>query len=119
MNFDLKTISELLQALVLAVLPVVAGYVALYLKKKADSVVVSLSDETRKLLSLMVRTAVFAAEQVYGEGAGEAKKEYAISVVQKWLDKSGIKLDVAVIEAAIEEAVLENFPNFPEFEITS
>jgi LL-H family phage holin len=115
MNFDLKTISELLQALVLAILPVVAGYVALYLKKKTDEVYVSLNQDTKYALGLVVKTAVFAAEQVYGNGAGAEKKAYAIEVVQKWVDGSGLKIDVSLIEAAIEEAVLENFPNFPEF----
>jgi LL-H family phage holin len=114
MNFDLKTISELLQALVLAVLPVVAGYVALYLKKKTDAAYATLSAETKYALGLVVKTAVFAAEQIYGNGKGEAKKAYAIAVVQKWVDKSGLKIDVSLIEAEIEEAVFENFPNFPE-----
>ena len=116
MNFDLKTISELLQALVLAILPVVAGYVALYLKKKTDEVYVSLSNETRYALGLVVKTAVFAAEQIYGSGEGDKKKAYAIEVVQKWVNGSGLNIDISLIEAAIEEAVLENFPGFPEFE---
>ena len=115
MNFDLKTISELLQALVLAVLPVVAGYVALYLKKKTDEVYVNLSNETKYALGLVVKTAVFAAEQIYGNGNGKAKKEYAIEVVQNWVDSTGFSIDVSLIEAAVEEAVLENFPKFPEF----
>ena len=111
MNFDLKTISELLQALVLAILPVVAGYAALYLKKKGEEVSANLSGEARYALALVVKTAVFAAEQVYGNGAGAEKKAYAIEVVQKWVDTSGLKIDISLIEAAVEEAVLENFPN--------
>ena len=111
MNFDLKTISELLQALVLAILPVVAGYAALFLKKKGEEVSANLSGEARYALALVVKTAVFAAEQVYGNGAGAEKKAYAIEVVQKWVDTSGLKIDISLIEAAVEEAVLENFPN--------
>lgn len=115
MNFDLKLISDLLQALGLATLPVIAWFIASYLKKQGDILVISLDEKTRDNLKWIVRSVVFAAEQMYGAGNGAEKKAYAIKIVQDWSDGLGLNLDIAVIEAAIEEAVLENFPKFPEF----
>lgn len=46
-----------------------------------------------------VQTAVFAAEQIYGAGAGPDKFKY----VQDWLMARGIEFDKADIEAAVYE----------------
>jgi len=119
MNFDLKYISELLQALVMATLPVIAGFAANYLKKQTNVLVMSLDVEKQKALKALANGAVIAAEQIYREGNGAQKKEYAISVIQASADASGLTFDVAVIEAAIERAVFDNFPNFPSFTLDS
>ena len=44
-----------------------------------------------------VKTAVFAAEQIYGAGNGEQKMYYAA----KYLRERGYEVDVAQIEAAV------------------
>ena len=37
------------------------------------------------------------------------KKQYALQVAQAWLDAKGVKIDLQVIDAAIESAVLTEF----------
>lgn len=57
------------------------------------------------VLDYAARTAVFAAEQIYGAGRGSEKKRYAIEAVQNYLAEKGIKLNVDVINDAIEAEV--------------
>lgn len=49
------------------------------------------------------RVLVFAAEQLYGSGHGEEKLDYVIAE----LDKRGLNVDVAAIEAVIKEHLTE------------
>lgn len=59
--------------------------------------------EQRRVAQALVKTAVYAAEQLYkGSGKGEEKLQYVISR----LESVGIKLDAKVIIDMIEEAVL-------------
>lgn len=60
--------------------------------------------EQRRIAQMIVRTAVYAAEQLFvGEDRGTEKLAY----VQKRLEEAKIKLDVEAIRDMIEEAVLE------------
>ena len=113
MEFDMTLISELLEALALAVIPVVAYMFSTYLRKHAEIAVMRLDEGQRRNLLTIVEIAVFAAEQVFGDGFGAEKKEYALGIVQKWVDSTGLVIDVELIDAAIEEAVFKNF-NFKE-----
>ena len=66
-----------------------------------------------KILQMAVSNAVMSAEQIYGTGEGQKKKEYAIQAVQSFLAEKNIYLDVDNIIQAIEAAVYsmhrENF----------
>ena len=66
-----------------------------------------------EMLQIAVNNAVTSAEQIYGSGAGQEKKEYAIAAVQAFLNNKNIHLDVEDIIRAIETAVYsmhrENF----------
>lgn len=53
--------------------------------------------------------AVRAAEQAGLSGLIKDKKKYAISIVEAWLKKQGLPIDINVIMAAIEAAVWEEF----------
>jgi hypothetical protein len=58
----------------------------------------------------IAQTAVLAAEQAGAAGLIADKKEYAIEVVEAWLTQYGYgDVDVVMIEAAVEKAVLEEF----------
>ena len=56
------------------------------------------TNEQQVKLEAAVRTAVFAAEQVYGAGNGREKLRYA----QSYLYKRGFSVDVEDIEAAVK-----------------
>lgn len=53
--------------------------------------------QQQALLAGVVRTLVYAAEQIYGAGHGDAKLSY----VAEQLELRGYKVDVDVIEAAV------------------
>ena len=55
--------------------------------------------EQQALLTAMVRTLVYAAEQLYGAGKGAEKLDYVI----KELEARGFTADRAAIEAAVAE----------------
>ena len=57
------------------------------------------TNEQQAMLSAAIKTAVFAAEQMYGAGNGEKKLGYAI----EWLNKRGFDADREEIEAAVME----------------
>jgi hypothetical protein len=60
------------------------------------------SNEEQALISALVRTGVFAAEQLYKTpGMGQAKFEY----VQKYLLAHGYQVDQAAVEAAVAECI--------------
>ena len=55
--------------------------------------------------------AVKAAEQSSLSGLILDKKQYALQVGEKWLATKGIIIDLHLLEAAIEKAVLDEFPH--------
>lgn len=59
--------------------------------------------EKLKNLWKWVCIAVQAAEQIFGKGTGERKKEYALDV----LNAQGVKADGETLDALIEAAVRE------------
>lgn len=61
------------------------------------------------VLDYAVDLAVHAAEQIFGEGAGEQKKAYAIEAVERFLAERGVFIDVDVIADAIEAEVYKDF----------
>jgi hypothetical protein len=60
-------------------------------------------------LELAAKMAVQAAEQAKLGGALIDKKQYALEIAQKWLTSYGVKIDLALIDAAIEAAVMTEF----------
>lgn len=61
--------------------------------------------ELAQMLEYAARTAVFAAEQVFGSGHGAEKRDYAIEFMTNYLLERGVKVNVDVIVGAIESAV--------------
>ena len=57
------------------------------------------------VLEYAAELAVLAAEQLFGDGHGKEKKQYAIQAIQNILAEHGLKLDLTVIEDAIEAEV--------------
>ena len=71
--------------------------------------------EQQDYLLATARVLVYAAEQVYGAGKGDAKMQY----VQDELENRGLSVDIPVIEAAVREMnLIESWETTIELEDT-
>lgn len=91
MNSDITDIIECVIALLSAV---ISAFLIPYLKTQ-------LSETKQAKLSFWVRTAVRAAEQLFGSKTGQQKKEYVVA----FLLSKGIVVDVDEVTALIESEV--------------
>ena len=89
MEFDFTPIFQAIIALLGAL---ITYWLIPYIKSKASA-------QQQAYVSVLVRTAVQAAEQLYGAGMGKAKLDYA----QQWLNERGVKYSRAEIEAAVRD----------------
>jgi len=108
-SFDLTYISQLLQALILATLPVLAGMGAKLLFAKIEAEKQKLSDEKLWALGIFIKTVVYAAEQINVKDRVVSKLDYATALVDTWLSDHKIELDPFEIRARIEAAVKQEF----------
>jgi len=91
MNIDLTPIFQAIIALLAAV---VTYKLIPWIKSKT-------TEQQQLLLRSVVRTLVFAAEQMYGAGKGAEKLDYVVTE----LTKRGFTADRAAIEAAVREEI--------------
>lgn len=68
--------------------------------------------EQQEMLQAGIRTAVYAAEQLYKTGMVQDRLDYAL----KWLDMKGYSVDRAQVEAAVRE-MQENQLQFQELTV--
>lgn len=108
-GFDVAYITELLQALILATVPVLAGMAAKWIATQGKIAKEQLTAEQIYALKIFIRTAVYAAEQMKASQFINSKLDYATENVQLWLDAKGIAMDASEIRARIEAAVLAEF----------
>ena len=110
----LEAISPALQVLIQTLAVALAAQASAWFVKKYQTAKVNLSTEQRYFLEVIVRSAVQAAEQIYGDGS--EKRAYAFDIVEKTLKQYGITMDVDVIYAQIESQVFLSFghPTPPE-----
>ena len=92
MNIDLTPIFQALIALFAAIITV----------KVIPWVQARTTAQQQALLSAAVKVAVYAAEQIYGTGAGKQKLLY----VKGQLAKKGYHVDIDEIEAAVRELTI-------------
>lgn len=78
---------------------VIALVVALITYKLIPWIKAHSTAEQQVVIKAVVKTLVFAAEQVYGASNGPAKLDYVV----KGLEERGFTVDRAVIEATIKE----------------
>lgn len=109
----LELLSEIGEQVLLALSPIIAGMIAAWLGglikgawARAHQIV---GEEWAWALDSAASMAVRAAEQLELAGLIKDKKDYAVATAQAYLDQRGIKVDLSLIEAAIEEAVHQNF----------
>jgi LL-H family phage holin len=103
---------DILNKVIVAVLGIIAipigTMIGFYVKKQIDKVTAEIkatAPDTFEMLQKFAVAAVQAAEQSGLVESGEAKKEFAIDQVEKWLLQSGIDVDLDQVDAAIEAAV--------------
>jgi len=90
----MDTITEIGQVLLQAVLPLLASILVAYGVALVKANIGRINDEK---LRLFLERVVEAAEQSYGPGRGDDKKEYVLSE----LEGRGLKVSDADIEAAV------------------
>lgn len=89
MNIDLTPI---LQAIIALIATIITVKVIPWIKAKT-------TNEQQIMIAAVVKTLVFAAEQLYGAGSGEEKLNYVI----RELEKQGYTADRNMVEAAVRE----------------
>ena len=105
-------LSEFVQAFLMASIPPLAGMLAAYLVgliRKTWLDVQAKSGEWSWVLDEAARMAVRAAEQMKLADIIGDKKQYAVATVDAFLKEKGFTVDLSLIEAAIEAAVLREF----------
>ena len=100
-------ISDLLNALIVGLVPVAIGALGYLGKQVIDFLQARMSTEQFVMVEAIARTAVRSIEQTLGTEEGEAKKAAALALVKSECLKRGYKLDDAAIGAAIEAAVYQ------------
>ena len=112
-TFDMALISQLLQSLVLATVPVLGGMAAKWIAAKVSVERAKLTNEQNYIVDALIRTAIFAAEQLKVSEQIDNKFDYAFSMVDNWLTARGISMDFDEIRARIEAEVKQSFPKYP------
>lgn len=100
-------ISDLLNALIVGLVPVAIGALGYLGKQLVDYLQARMSTEQFAMVEAIARTAVRSIEQTLSTEEGEAKKAAALALVKSECLKRGYKLDDAAIGAAIEAAVYQ------------
>lgn len=98
------------ELLVNLLIPALVALVGAWLVQQVRLLTLRLKNERPELYWYLAQAAelgVKAAEQMGLSEQIEEKKDYAVKVAQVYLDDRGIKIDLALVEAAIEKAVLE------------
>jgi len=105
-------LSAFLQQVALDMLPVLAALAAaalIALAKKLWAEAKAAYPQATDQLEWAASMAVKAAEQAGGVTLATEKKDYAVRFVSDWLLSKGLKIDVALIDAAVEAAVWDEF----------
>ena len=85
-------LTPILQAVIMLLAAIITAFVIPWVKAKASA-------QQMEALTKVTKTAVFAAEQIYGSGWGRDKMRYA----EEYLRKRGYTVDIDLIEATVRE----------------
>lgn len=104
-----QAISPALQTLLEGVLVILASQAVAWFHQKYQDQRAQLNERNQWALDFLINQSIRAAEQLYREGNGEAKKAYVYKIVEKELVARGLTIDLAVLDARIEAAVYAEF----------
>ena len=102
---NLEKLSDLILQILVLTLPYFAAVAAAWVKAKYELARAELDEKKRYALDLVISYAVKAAEQIYKDGNGDVKKQYALGVAEAYIAKTGLKIELDDLEAKIESAV--------------
>lgn len=85
-------LTPVLQLAIMLLSAIITAFVVPWIKSKANA-------QQWEALVNITRTAVFAAEQVYGSGWGRDKMRYA----EEYIKRKGYTVDVDLIEATVRQ----------------
>lgn len=103
-------LSKFVEALLLALAPLLASLAAAWLlavARKAWADFRAAEPGKSYWIEEIASIAVRAAEQAGMAGYVEDKKTYALHIAERWLAAKGLRIDLELIDAAIEAAVWE------------
>lgn len=98
-------ISDLLNALIVALVPVVIGALGYLANEVIKLIQANVSREQYAMLEKIAAATVASINQTLSSKAGIEKKEAALALVRSECAKRGIKLDEEAIGNAVEAAV--------------
>lgn len=110
----MSILSKVIEAILLAILPPLAVALVAWivgLAKVAWARFRELNPTVADYMELAAEFAVKAAEQAGAAELIDDKKAYAIGIAEKWLAEHNVYVDIDLLDAAIEKAVGELFPN--------
>ncbi len=108
-----------LSAILQVSLPILVVALASWASSKAVSAYRKMREtnpEMYNVVKTIAVNAVQAAEQIFGGKRGAEKKEYAKTVIEKFLASYGLHIDLDLIDMYIESAVCELNADFIEIE---
>ena len=108
---------KFIEQFILALIPLLVPLLGAWLLPKAINAWKELklkSGIDPALIDAIAKMAVQAAEQAGLNGWAEDKKAWAIDKAVEFLKSKGIKIDLAILDTAIESAVMELFNNKAE-----
>jgi len=105
MELNIEKLSDLVMQILVLVLPYFAVLVGRWIDAKYKIARGQLSEQQLYALDLVISSAVSAAKQIYADADGAGKKRYVLDIVQSYIDRSGLIIDVALLNAKIEAAV--------------
>jgi uncharacterized metal-binding protein len=109
--------NKLAQDLLTLVLPLVAVALVGWLGTQAKLVLAKAKNYAPDLFTALEEAAIIAvkaAEQSKLAGLIDDKKAYALTIAENFLETKGLKVDLHLIDAAIEKAVGEMFAKEPQ-----
>lgn len=107
-------LSNLAQALLILAIPILVVALFQWLRQKGAELRSKLTAQQQQFIDLAIGIAVRAAEQAglaNQLSGGAAKKAYALKAAQDYLNRLGIRLDVAALTTLLEAEVHKQFSN--------
>jgi len=111
----MEVFSKFAETVLVAVLPVLAGFLVVWVKAKIEEAKAKIAAYKPGLLETIewvAGIAVSAAEQSEIAGYIEDKRKYAFDLIENYLVSQGLEIDIDLIYAAIEAEVSKKaFPH--------